>query len=111
VSGQQADWEDWRIEVADWHPLPERFDCVAYLCTEVGETMDAALRLKRKGDDRSHTRKRSLGRELAQVIDMTYASAIRYGIDLDQEIADWRNEVRDRRPQGDADGRQDADHD
>jgi hypothetical protein len=111
VSGQQAEWEDWRIEVADWHPCPNGFDCVAYLCTEVGETMDAALRFKRKGDDRTHTRKRSLGRELAQDVDMAYAAAIRYGIDLDQEIEGWRNEVRSRQPQGETNGRQNTDRD
>jgi NTP pyrophosphatase (non-canonical NTP hydrolase) len=106
-----AAWQLWRIEVEDKHPLPPRFFCVAYLGTEVGEAMDAAIRIERRRDDRTHTRKRSLGRELAQVIDMAYASAIRYGIDLDQEIADWRNEVRARQPQGETDGRQDADHD
>jgi hypothetical protein len=89
-------WATWRDEVEAHHPLPEAFDCLAYLSTETGEALDTGLRLKRPRDDRTNGHHRNLGRELAQVIDMAYASAIRYGIDLDAECDAWREEVRAR---------------
>lgn len=86
-------WEAWRYQVRDWHPLPDGFDCVAYLVTEAAEALDAALRLRRPNDDRSHAREIALARELAQVVDMAYAAAQQYGVDLDAACAEWRNEV------------------
>jgi len=95
---QQQVWAHWRADVAPWHPLPEGFDCLAYLSTEAGEALDTGLRLKRPQDDRTNGHHRNLGRELAQIVDMAYASAIRYGIDLDAECETWRAEVMRRMP-------------
>lgn len=94
---EQGTWKAWRDQVSDWHPLPDGFDCVAYLVTEAAEALDAALRLRRPDDDRSHARGRALARELAQVVDMAYAAALRYDVDLDAACAEWRDEVRLRR--------------
>lgn len=95
---QQEIWAQWRKDVEPWHPLPEGFDCLAYGVTEAAEALDTGLRLKRPQDDRTNGHKRNLGRELAQWVDMAYASAIRYGIDLDGECAAWRAEVMRRMP-------------
>ena len=90
---EQEIWWNWRQIVQPWHPIPEAFDSLAYLSTEAGEALDSGLRLKRPDDDRTNGHQRNLGRELAQIVDMAYASAIQYHIDLDQEIRDWRAEV------------------
>jgi NTP pyrophosphatase (non-canonical NTP hydrolase) len=83
----------WRIKVAPWHPLPDANTCLLYLVSEIGEACDAVAFAQRPHDDRSHHKERHLGRELAQVVDMAYATAIRHGIDLDVEIDDWLSEV------------------
>ena len=36
-------------------PLPPTWDSVDYAITEIGETIDAQLRIKRNGDKRNHT--------------------------------------------------------
>jgi len=92
----QIGFAAWRIEVEPWHPHPDGRSCLDYLVTEAGEAVDARLRLERPHDDRTNGRERALGRELAQVVDMAYATAIRYGIDLDAEIAEWLEVVRRR---------------
>lgn len=94
-------WAAWRAEVEDWHPFPTGFICVAYLATEAGEALDTAIRLLIPEHDRTHDHRRNLGRELAQIADMTNAAAIRYGINLEAECRAWRDEVRDRGPQED----------
>jgi NTP pyrophosphatase (non-canonical NTP hydrolase) len=86
----------WRIRVAPWHPLPDGRSCLDYLVTEVGEAVDARLRMDRPDDDRANGKQRHLGRELAQVVDMAYATAIRYDIDLDDEIDEWLAVVLER---------------
>ena len=94
----QAQVTAWRAEVDAWHPTPEPFACVAYLATEAAEALDAALRDLRPADDRTnhHSKKATLGRELAQVIDMACTSATAYGIDLDTELQAWFDVVRER---------------
>jgi NTP pyrophosphatase (non-canonical NTP hydrolase) len=96
----QADFASWRAEVERWHPLPDGFHSLCYLATEAGEALDSALRLIRPHDDRTNGHLRNLGRELAQVVDMAYAAALGYGIDLDAEIAAWQEAVRQRQPEG-----------
>lgn len=102
-TGALANWQQavdvWRDEVRGWHPTPPPFECVAYLATEAAEALDRALRDQRPHDDRtnSHSKKATLGRELAQVIDMACTSASAYGIDLESELRDWFDVVRARR--------------
>lgn len=97
----------WRTEVNAWHPTPEPFACVAYLVTEAAEALDRALREQRPHDDRTnhHSKKATLGRELAQVIDMACTSASAYNIDLEAELQEWFAVVRARgaTPLADAD--------
>lgn len=89
----QADWLAWRETVEPWHPLPDGRSCLDYLVTEVAEAVDARLRADRPGDDRSNGKEHSLVKELAQVVDMAFSTAIAYGLDLDAAIIDWQAEV------------------
>jgi len=95
------DWQEfirrWREEVAPWHPTPPPDDSVYYLVTEAAEVLDAVMRMKRNGDDRTHGKEHDLGRELAQVVDMAITAAIVYDIDLEKELILWTNEVKERR--------------
>lgn len=89
----------WRMCVRTWHPTPDPFTAVCYLATEAGEALDAALRLQHPDHDRSHDRRRALGRELAQVLDMCCTAATEYGIDLAAELDAWLHEVIQRKPE------------
>lgn len=95
-------WQDeikaWRKIVAPWHPTPPPLENAAYLATEAGEVLDAVLRLQRPHDDRTngHDRKKPLGREIAQVIDMALTLANQYGINVDDELFSWCMEVEAR---------------
>jgi len=95
---EQDTWAAWRKEVEAWHPFPTGFISVAYLATEAGEALDTAIRLLISDHDRTNDHRRNLGRELAQVIDMANAAAIRYGVNLDAECQAWRAVVRARAP-------------
>lgn len=93
MNNWQTENTAWRATVEAWHPTPDPFISVAYLATEAGEALDAALRLRHPEHDRSHDRRRALGRELAQVVDMALTAATGYGIDLAAELAEWYAEV------------------
>ena len=43
-----------RERTAGVFPLPDTWDCVDYAITEIGEALDAELRMKRNGDKRNH---------------------------------------------------------
>ena len=68
--------------------------------TEVGEAIDARLRLERVGDDRTNGRTRDLARELAQVLDMALCAGMQYDLDLDTALSAWMDEVEVRRDRG-----------
>ena len=86
----------WRAEVEAWHPFPDADAALLYLVSEIGEACDAVAFTRRPGDDRTNHKARDLGRELAQIVDMAYAVAIRHGIDLDAEVIKWMDVVRQR---------------
>lgn len=83
----------WRTQVQPWHPLPDANACLLYLVSEIGEACDAVAFAQRPHDDRTHHKERHLGRELAQIVDMAVATAIRYNIDLDAELTAWMADV------------------
>lgn len=97
---EQDIWAEWRMEVQEWHPTPDRFVTLACLATEVGEALDTGIRLLNALPDRTHDHGRNLGRELAQIIDLANTAAIQHNIYLEEECRAWRDEVRNRRPNG-----------
>lgn len=92
MSNWQTQTAAWRAEVQDWHPTPDGLDSAGYLATETGEALDSALRLKRPHDDRTNGHRRNLGRELAQVVDMTCTVGNFYGVTIDDTWNTWRDQ-------------------
>lgn len=109
-------WQDliarWRDEVEAWHPTPSPRDSLDYAVTEIAEALDAALRMAHEDHDRTHKKESlSLGRELAQALEMIFTTANSYGIDLEHELGSWMNEVRARGPRGQRMTQKESDHD
>ena len=92
----QAAVAEVRKEVEWFHPTPDLLESAGYLATEAGEVLDAVLRIRRDGDDRTHERRRNLGREIGQVLYMAYTTAMVAGIDADEELRKWLDELRRR---------------
>lgn len=94
-----ADIAAWRTEVNAWHPLPvDSHLTIQFMVTEAAECLDAAIRQRFTGLDRTRAKQYNLGRELAQVVELCYTAAAQEGLDLDAAIEEWLDVVRRRNP-------------
>ena len=67
--GWQADIAQARDSVKGFFDTPPLRECIEYAITEAGELLDADLRLRRPGDDRTRPRD-DVGKEIGQIVFM-----------------------------------------
>ena len=75
-----------RERTAGVFPLPDTWDCVDYAITEIGETIDTQLRMKRNGDKRNHDKQATPEHERMELGQVGYmlASAL-----MQESCGEW----------------------